>query len=671
MSLTRIFFIVLCLLVLSACAEKKVIPPPVAPDIVRVEEAQRYWEGGDYHASQRLYQRLSARTDLSPPELQTVWQRLGLSAYYNQDFETALPALRKWAGLEPLIQETWPWQEKYSLSLMETAGKDIYHQYLTGLSRDMTLPFEIRKNSGLITARALFEEKMYSEAMEHLEQIYAQAPDADEKILLEQDLLGYLADLSMEDLEAARPFLQQERIFSYPYNVFFWSLYSRQLEDDPSRWEELLPELTALARQGVFADPNHYIRDYEQWTERFGIPAEKEIVLLLPLSGQFSSSGWKILRGAGIAHQKSLLNGPEVKIINTHQQGWLQKLRETDPGSITGGPVSREVWREITDAGLHKERVFFTFLPSINDEGISGWRFFASPRDQVRTMINRSVNELGITDFAIFYPEDEFGRSFAEIFWQEATKQEARISGLKSYPAAEPERWNSIVASFLNVQDMDPSSKVPSPDYQAVFIPDSLSRVKGLIPQFFYFDQNQLLFMGPMLWSQAYTPNTLEQQYFSLSITTGAWLDDNPSPAAARLKSGLNEGLQGDPDFWVALGYDFVRFAAGLNSLPSPEQHQGINSQLARNSFADWSMAPVSWDEQGRASQDLHVLQMNRASLTPADMDYLNSLILIREARKAHWIETLMERDMDDEATDLLLENSFSLDPDNTNTGFE
>jgi uncharacterized protein len=671
MSLTRIFLILLCLLVFSACADKKVIPPPITPDKVSMEEAQRYWERGNYTASQRLYQKLSTRPDLSPSELKIVWQRLSISAYHNRDFESALPALRKWAELDPLVRETWPWQEKYSLSLMETAGKDIYHQYLAGLSRDMTLPFEVRKIAGLTAARALFEKEMYLESMSVLEQIYAQAPDADDRMLLEQDLREYIKGLSLEDLEAARPFLKQERISSYPYNVFFWSLYSRQLEEDPSKWEELLPELTALTRQGEFADLNYYLSDYEQWTEKFEIPVEKEIVLLLPLSGQFSSSGWKILRGAGIAHQKSLPNGLQVRIINTQQEGWLQKLRETDPDSITGGPVSREVWNEITAAGLHEERVFFTFLPSINDEGVSGWRFFASPRDQVRIMIHRSVNELGITDFAVFYPDDEFGRSFAEIFWQEATKIEARISGLKSYPAAEPERWNNIVASFLNVQNMDSSSKVPSPDFQAVFIPDSLSRVKGLIPQFFYFDQNQLLFMGPMLWSQAYVPDTLEQQYFSLSVTTGAWLDDNPSPAASKLKSGLNETLQGDPDFWVALGYDFVRFAAGLNNLPSPIQYQEINHQLAGNSFTEWSMAPVSWDEQGKASQDLHVLQMNRSSLTLADMDYLNSLILIREARKAHWIETLMERDMDNEVTDLLLENNIPPEPDDTNTGFE
>ncbi|MFP4129054.1 MAG: hypothetical protein ACLFSF_08420, partial [Desulfonatronovibrio sp.] len=194
-----------------------------------------------------------------------------------------------------------------------------------------------------------------------------------------------------------------------------------------------------------------------------------------------------------------------------------------------------------TESGLNREKIFFTFLPSIDDEGSKGWRFFASPEDQVRVMIDKAVFDLGFTDFAIFYPEDDFGRAYAQVFWKEAVKKGARISGLQSYPRNEPERWNNIVASFLDITDTGQSHKNISPEFQAVFIPDSLSKAKGLLPQFFYFDQNQLVFMGPMLWSQAFSPDSLEQQYFSLSMTTGAWLAEDMPEGADRLQSGMNK----------------------------------------------------------------------------------------------------------------------------------
>ena len=645
MFITRILPLLLCFLLISACAEKKIIPDPVSPEAALMAEADQYWDAGDYFASQRLYQRLSAKPELTPRQQTVVWHRLGKSAYYNRDFQIALHALARWAEHVPSVKKSWQWHEMYSLSLKETLGEEIYLAYVNDLIRDMMLPFEIRKKAALILFGVHFEQENYPEAMWILEMIYGQIDTEDGEKYLEKAFHEYLNQFPPARLKSALPFLDQEKINQFPLNVFFWTLYSMQLEEDPSLWESLWPKLSALSLRGEFIDQAPYKKELEEWLERLGMP-ETEIVLLLPLSGQFSSSGWKILRGAGVAHWEMLLNGHRNKIrtINTDEHGWLDKLKSMESVSIVGGPVSRDSWQEITSSGLNREKVFFTFLPSIDNEGVTGWRFFSSPRDQVRAMIDRSVEDLGFTDFAVFYPQDDFGRAYAQIFWEEATKKGVRISGLQSYPENEPERWNSVVASFLNVKGVDSAGKNPSPDFQAVFIPDSLSRVKGLIPQFFYFDQNQLVFMGPMLWSQAYSPDTLEQQYFSLSMTTGAWLDDHPSPGARELKSLLDKTLQGDPDLWVALGYDFVRFASGLGNIPSPEQHEGINQQLANMNFNDWSMPPISWNEQGMAFQDLYVLQMNRSGLALADMEYLNSLILIREARKAHWIETLREK---------------------------
>ncbi len=645
----------LVMLLVSACAEKKITPDPVVPEKVPMDEAAVYWDRKDYSTSQELYRILSQKPDLTARQQIIVQQRLGISAYYNQDFETALPALEKWAKLAPRTRLSWQWQEMYFLSMKNVLGEDKYYRYLNDLSEDMTLTFEIRKKAAMTLAGFHFEQGRYPEAMSIMEKAYVRADTDEQKLYLKNFFLEYLNQLSISELKAALPFLDQEKTNHYPFNIFFWTLYSRQLEDDPSMWDNLWPRLSNLSRQGQFIDQRPYIRQLEEWLEKFGIPAT-EIALLLPLSGQFSSSGWKILRGAGLAHWEMLLDGFRVNVrtINTEQDGWLEEIMEMESVTIVGGPVSREAWQKIRSSGVNREKVFFTFLPSIDDEGTSGWRFFTSPRDQVRSMIDKAALDLGFTDFAVFYPEDDFGRAYAKVFQEEAGQKGVRISGLQSYPGDEPRRWNNIVASFLDVSHVNTPYKNPSPDFQAVFIPDSLSRVKGLVPQFHYFDQNQLVFMGPMLWSQAYSPDTLEQQYFSLSMTTGAWLDDNSTPGAVKLKSGLDHTLQGKPDFWVALGYDFVRFAAGLGNLPTPGDYERINEMLAEVDFFDWSMAPVSWNDQGKAFQDLYVFQMSRSGLSLADMDYFKSMVMIREARKARWMQMIWEREGRSRAEDVL-----------------
>ena len=647
MTFTRFFPIIFIILFfVSACAERAVIPDPVPPETPLMSQAARSWDRKDYASSQSLYERLSEQPGLPERQQLLIWQRLGISAFYNQDYETALPALGRWADIEPRAKQFWQWHNMYSLSLKKTVGHDIYYRYLCDLIRNSSNPFDLRKKAAQALTDFHFQQGRYPDAMSAMASFHTYADTLPRRLELEQDFRQYLDQFSLSDLEHASTLLDQDKLLFFPWNVFYWSLYSRQLEKNYDLWSSLRPKLGTLSRRGQFADQAPYIRQFEKWTQMLGMP-DREIAILLPLSGQFSASGWKILRGAGIAQWNLLLQGNrlKVRVINTDDEDWLQQLKSMDSVIMAGGPVSRSAWEKITASGINNDIVFFTFLPSIDDEGISGWRFFTSPGDQVRAMINRSIYELGFTDFAIFYPEDDFGRTYAQIFWEEASRNGVRISGLQSYPPDEPERWNSLVASFLNIRNMSTPYKHPSPDFQAIFIPDSLSRVKGLIPQFFYFDQNQLVFMGPMLWSQAYSPDTIEQQFFSLSMTTGAWLDDNPSPAAVNLVSKLDETMQGKPDFWVALGYDFVKFAEGLENLPSPASYELINSQLAGSTNHSWSMAPISWDNQGRASQDLYVFQLSRSSMSLADMDYFNSLIQIREARKAQWMQLILERD--------------------------
>ncbi|MFP4397298.1 MAG: penicillin-binding protein activator [Desulfonatronovibrio sp.] len=646
MSSTRTIILLLCLFVIFACAEKKTIPEPPPSEPSLMEQAADYWNKKDYSASQDLYRKLASQPDLTQRQELIIWQRLAVSAFKNGDYESALPALEKWAELDRRAKQSWEWHEMFSVSLKKTVGRNIYSRYLNDLLQDLQAPYELRKNAALALAGFHFEEGRYPESMSILENIYARADSTGRKKELEQELSTYLEQFTTDELMSARAFLDQEKTHYFPWNVFLWSLYSRQLKNDPSRWESLGPLLDTLSRQGKFADQEPYARQFEIWLEEFGRPV-REIAMLLPLSGQFSSSAWKILRGAEVAHWEMLQDKSRIKIriINTNHERWLEKLQAMDSVSIVGGPLSGNTWKEITESGLNREKIFFTFLPSIDDEGSKGWRFFASPEDQVRVMIDKAVFDLGFTDFAIFYPEDDFGRAYAQVFWKEAVKKGARISGLQSYPRNDPERWNNIVASFLDITDTGQSHKNISPEFQAVFIPDSLSKAKGLLPQFFYFDQNQLVFMGPMLWSQAFSPDSLEQQYFSLSMTTGAWLAEDMPEGADRLQSGMNKTFQSQPDLWAALGYDFIRFIENLNNLPSPEQNEEINKQLAAVNFQDWSMAPVSWDKQGRASQDLYVLQINKDKLSRADMNYYNSLIQIRKARKHQWMEKLREKE--------------------------
>ncbi|MCA1743542.1 MAG: hypothetical protein LC631_06300 [Desulfovibrionales bacterium] len=437
MSLTRSIFFLLCAMLLFACAPKKIITEPVRIDAERMQQADRYWANENYVMSRNLYREISKLPDISPRQRLLVEQRLAISSFHVEDFQQAIDSFEKWAELDPGIKRSWQWHEMYALSLRETSGDDEYFSYLLSTSRDRLFPQEINNNASLYLARFHFDQGRYPEAMTVLKTTYDQLTTRNQKQEFEKSFHDYLSELSLQELTQAFSFMDQDKTYQFPYNIFFWSLYSAKVADDPSQWKSLQPKIAALHRQADFADPKPFARQFEEWMDKLGVPAH-EITVLLPLSGQFSSTGWKILKGVGQAHLEMLASDIKVKIraINSNSKDWIQELEKTN-STIVGGPVSGSTWDKIVEAGINKDKTFFTFLPGIDNEGISGWRFFPSPNDQVRSMLNRAVDDLGFTDFGVFYPEDDFGRAYAQAFWEEANKKGVRVSGLMSYPGNE------------------------------------------------------------------------------------------------------------------------------------------------------------------------------------------------------------------------------------------
>ncbi len=640
-----ILLLALFLVFLSACAEKKVVPEdPPRPALE--QEAAHAWESQDFQRSQELYSQILEDYELEPDKKKLALRRLAVSAYENRDPEMALQASERWAKADPKIQEKQKWHEVYSWALKETQPEHTYIRYLEELYSDPDKPFALTHPAARELAEIHLKHNRYPEATSVLQEIYGQARTESQKRELEEFVLNRFLELDLKELEKAVPFMEEEKKLVFPHNIFWWAYYQARLEEDDSLWTSLHPQLREIAGQSELVHREPMLSQLEKWESDLGKPVPK-IALALPLSGHHSSVGWDVLRGAGQAHWEMLKQDTriQVKTINTNQPGWLDKLSQMENLSFVGGPLSLHKWGEIREHGLHKEVPFLTFMPSLEEEGKEGWRFFSSPQDQIRALLDLTIQELEITNFAIMYPEEDFGRTYAEIFWNKAQDREVDIKGVQNYPPDQPSQWNHIVSSFLGTSDLqDPWLNVDS-EFQAVFIPDSLSRAQGLIPEFFYFNHDHLVFLGPMLWYQAHSPNNLEQQFFSLALSSGGWNNYNPDPRSRQLAQKLEETAQGEANFWTALGYDFVRFSARLGDMPAPQEHEEINQILAENNFDAWSMAPIRWDESGRAFQDLYVFHMDRDQLRPADSDRVKWAMEFRKHQRDMWIKKLQEQE--------------------------
>ena len=148
-----------------------------------------------------------------------------------------------------------------------------------------------------------------------------------------------------------------------------------------------------------------------------------------------------------------------------------------------------------------------------------------------------------------------------------------------------------------------------------------------------YNGEDRLVLLGTTLWEQGLDGKTVaEPDRYALAVFPAAW-DATQAPAALRAPG---------TDFWVALGYDFVRFAV-LMAFDSRPPAATVNAQAA-NMKIQWAMAPLSWDEKGIAHQKLHLFQPGANGMEPLDLTRFRNMreaILQRAALRMQGLPTV------------------------------
>ncbi|WP_462324679.1 penicillin-binding protein activator [Desulfoplanes sp.] len=645
-----LFLLTLSLLVCTACGKKTTVrstpqgpavpSQPTEPGLFK--RADRAWQSRDYGESQRIYGLLSKDPTLSDRRAPVVWQRLTESALANRDTSQARRALASWADVPTGVDKSWPWiRAKAALLRLEQDDKAAT-PFLTSVLDNDNIPKDVRAKAAKALVAQYKRENNLPGLLHAYGTLYHLTASSEIQGDLEAELNAILREHPLAQLSKALGTVREDPNNAFPKNILTGVYDIKRLEADPELWPEVWHGLRLLGTRGLWNGPYPFADDLEKFTARFGQP-RKHIALIIPLQGPYGTIGWQIARGVGAGQW--LLGGRgmdlDVTIINSSAPGWEKELTGlATTCDIVGGPLQKSTWQKIRDLSLVDGRTFFVFMPTVEDEGTRAWRFFGSPRDQVRAMV-QSAFACQVSRFAVLYPNEPYGRRMAQYFWEEATAQGGRVTGLADYPPKQPSQWGKTVATLLRAQDLNEDELNPEPDFKAVFLPDSLKGARLIVPQFYFYDENRLMFLGPQLWGQGKNPDSpLEENYFRLSVYPGAWWADNPGSGVQTLQNVLEQSGQKGADFWVALGFDFIRFAAGLGCT-SGVARQGLNETLSGPQSLDWAMAPLEWDSQGRASQDYFIFQPTREGPRIALQEQISHIMDVRENRRQQRIVSL------------------------------
>lgn len=657
---------------LTGCGKKVIITPQATPSSGASQlhqQARVAYDRGDYTAASALYDRILQKPNLSATEKRSAWRYFALSTIKSGRAFLGLQALDRWEQSQPGVIESTEWQDAWVLAVKQLP-QDKALELLEATYRNTSKPWGIRANAALLLAGIEWKKGNTGAALTSLEDLYAKAPNTKYKAALERRLFSELNGIDAQQLATLSGHLTPENEITYPYSLILLEK-ARRAAGDQQNWPSAWAAIERLRTLGKLADPTIIDSVLAPLQKEFGEPTQG-IALALPLTGPYGSIGWKILRGAGIAHWQLTNSGYNfaLKVINTESPTWEQELAALPEGfTIVGGPLRKDIFRKIYDRDLTEKHAFFCFLSSLpaGTEGEDAWRFFSSPKDQIQALLNFTQFDLGINNYAALYPNESYGKHMTQLFVDLAQQQTGNPVLTASYTPKQPQGWSKDVKNLLIKSDRENKelqaingnvenplyAKMNSgqyedmpyqPAFKAVFLPDSWKNMESIIPHFFFHQEDRAVFLGPTLWEQGLSAGKkLESRYYKLAVFPGIWNPFTPTNASKQLVQAMDDAGLGKPDAWVGLGYDFIRLTAGMGSMSSDWDDDSVNESLASAQNMDWSIAPMTWDADGKASENLFLFRPSRNGFVPVNPESFSNRVNTVRVRHDERIQMIMD----------------------------
>ncbi len=367
---------------------------------------------------------------------------------------------------------------------------------------------------------------------------------------------------------------------------------------------------------------------------------------LLPLSGPYERFGNQLLSGIEMAI--SLYNvqhpgkGYRLAVRDTRGdpnmavQGF-RELAEQKVAMVIGPMLAAEaISQPSRELGI--PAIVFTQKASIPDtEGYLFRNYLTLPM-QARTLVTHARETLGLSRFAILYPDDDYGRANMSIFWEEVALQGGRVMGVESYDPKQTDFADPIkklVGLYYDRPELEPEpnpfeEEQPLPeeeaqgeeeqelepivDFEAVFIPDSPGVAGLIMPQLKFHDVNDVLLMGTNLW---HSPKLIDigGTYANGAIMPDIFFKESPDPVVREFISIYEDTYGASPGFLEALGYDSANLFFHLMGQPRVYSRDSLRDALAQSVF-DGVTGRTSFDQSGEVDKDLYLLKIQRRRFT-------------------------------------------------------
>jgi branched-chain amino acid transport system substrate-binding protein len=374
---------------------------------------------------------------------------------------------------------------------------------------------------------------------------------------------------------------------------------------------------------------------------------------LSPLSGPFAIYGQEVLRGLelGLDLFHKGTGGPSsMELVVRDTEGdpqraveALKELKEDEKAVLVIGPLISKVAEAAVEEAQELGIPIITLSQSegITRKGEMIFQNSLAPEDQVRSLLKKVMDEMGLRRFAILYPANPYGTYLMNLFWDtvedrggvinavefydtgstDFTSEIKKMVGL-FYPRPSPDREEGGgELGLMNPEagGEEPEEK-PEPiiDFDAVFIPDNYQGASLIAAQLAYHDVVGVTLLGTNLWNSQELVE-VAGRYVNGAIFPSGFFPGSGYPGVKEFVSRYASSFGQEPGLLAAMGYDTIRIVKKILEEDS-EQIQtraDLRTALAEGRTFGSVTGPVSFDEQRRAKRDPLLLTVSGGHFLP------------------------------------------------------
>jgi ABC-type branched-subunit amino acid transport system substrate-binding protein len=616
-------------------------PPEVAQALERLEKADRLVQRQAYQDALTIYENYIKRFPKGPQvdttlmKTGTVYMSMGSYSRARQAFYKVIydhPESPLVADARLNIVLTYYKEEKFTEAIKHADA---------ALGQAKTAYEKVSMYN--LRGHSYGANKEFREAVKSYMAAYQLAPQAERADIL-SSVQAVISSLQEEDLK--------ELIHVYGEDVpgDYLRFQLAQIYAEEDRDDEALATLSEFERLFPEHELSGTASELREEVESRAMVDRFSIGCILPLSGPYEAFGRRALSGIELALSEfsGQYHVSPVQLLIRDSRGdfsdavqAVESLALKDGVIAIIGPMITSEAAAIRAEALKVPMITMTQKPEIARIGDYVFRNFLTPSSQVKAIVRYAVEDLGIRQFAVLYPDERYGISFMNKFWDELILHGADIMGAESYGPeqtdfAEPikklvglyyprleepveEKGDNLFPDNEGDETTAPEDQIPEEDeekepepiidFGAVFIPDNYKKIALIAPQFPYYDVKNVVLLGTNLWHSDKLIQTA-RGYVQGAIVPEGFYEDSRSPEVQSFVKRFKAVFETSPGFWEALAYDTARIVFQTANLSQVRSRRGFKSALLELVDFPGVTGRTSFDETGDVDKQIYLLKI-------------------------------------------------------------